>query len=72
MLELAKTASANFEKLLILDQYTPDVARDIIQTAYLQMFKANNMKAAIQEKIKNPQIDFEPKGVERVLSYQEN
>lgn len=70
MLELAKTSSANFEKMLILDQYDPDVARDIIQTAYLQMFKANSRKEAIQQKIKNPQIDFKPRGVEQVISYQ--
>ena len=60
MLELAKTASANFEKMLILDQYDPQESREIIQTAFLQMFQARKLQGDVQHAIQYPQVQFEP------------
>lgn len=70
MLAVAKTASANFEKVLIMDRYDPMESRKIVQTAFLQMHRARTMQNDIQRAIKNPVVKFEPIGVEQVISYQ--
>jgi hypothetical protein len=66
MFEVAKTSATNFEKMLILDQYSAKEARDIIQEAYAQMGDARKREAALMAALKYPQSRFEPKGVERV------
>ncbi len=70
MLSKAKTASANFEKLLILDQYSLQEAKEIVQTAYLQMFQAKAEQEEIQRTIEYPHRKLRPAGVERVVSFQ--
>ncbi|MCL5271147.1 MAG: hypothetical protein M1457_11520 [bacterium] len=71
MLTVAKTAAANFEKLLIMDMYGPDEARNIVQTAFVQMQDARHQEQDIQRTIPNPEIQFKPAGVERVVSSRE-
>jgi HEPN domain-containing protein len=71
MFGIAKTSATNFEKMLILDQYDLKEARDIIQTAFLQMDNARKMQNDLMEAIQYPQARFQPKGVERVVSYRE-
>lgn len=68
MLGVADTASANFEKFLILDQYNREDAMEIIQAAYMQMYEARRMQRQIQQLIEHPVTEFQPIGVERVTS----
>jgi hypothetical protein len=68
MLSQAELASTNFEKMLILDQYNRDDARDIVLTAYTQMKKAQDQMYEIQHSIQYPRERFEPRGVEKVAS----
>ena len=68
MLNIARTAAANFEKLLILDQYQPRDARDIVQTAYHQMFDARSRMQEIQANLKYPNVEIEPEGVRHVVA----
>jgi hypothetical protein len=68
---VAKTAANNFEKMLILDQYEMNEARDIIQTAFLQIDSARKMQSQLMETIQYPQARFQPRGVERVVSLRE-
>lgn len=70
MLAVAKTSSLNFEKILIMDQYTADEAREIIQAAYHQMRDARNQQQRLTRSIDNPLIEIKPKAVEHVVSYQ--
>ncbi len=67
MLEMAKDAAAGFERMLILDQYGPDQARDVVQTAYVQMLNARHRQLEIMETIQYPQVDDPVEGVQRVL-----
>ena len=70
MLIVAKTSAANFEKMLILDQYDRDEAKKIIQTAFLQMYQARTQQQEIQRTLQYPNSEAEPKGVERIVTYQ--
>ena len=65
MLAVARNSASNFERLLILDQYSTTDARDFIQKAYLQMYNARSRQRDIQAAI-NPRIDNRPAGVARV------
>lgn len=69
MLAQSKTAAQNFEKLLILDQYPLKAAREIIETAFLQMHQARTQQQQIEHALKYPQAELEPRGVERVVTY---
>ncbi len=69
MLLLASTAANNFEKLLIMDQYSMQDARDIVQNAFLQMLQAREQQQHLQRAIESPEIMTRPAGVERVMSY---
>ncbi len=71
MMEIAKTAASNFEKMLIMDQYTRDQAREIVQTAFLQMYQARARQQELQRMIEYPNPQFKPRGVERVVSFQD-
>lgn len=70
MLELAKTSAANFEKLLILDQYSLKESREIIEVAFLQMHQARSQQHDIERALQYPQSELKPRGVERVVTYQ--
>lgn len=70
MLILAKTSASNFEKMLILDQYSTKQAREIIETAFLQMYQARSQQKDVQNALQYPQTQLVPKGVERVDTYQ--
>lgn len=48
MLRLAKQGASKFEKMLIMDQYTRDEAREIIETAYLDIQQARSQQRKIQ------------------------
>lgn len=69
MLELAKTSAANFEKLLILDQYSLKESREIIETAFLQMHQARSQQQDLERALQYPQSELKPRGVERVVTY---
>jgi hypothetical protein len=69
MLQIAQTGAANFEKLIIMDQYTPKDAREIVNTAYVQMYQAREDQGKIQKMIKAPNTEFQPVAVEQVVSY---
>jgi hypothetical protein len=69
MLTLAKTAALNFEKMLIMDQYQPKEAREIIEMAFLQMYQARSEQRDIERAIRYPSTKLQPQGVERVVSY---
>ena len=68
MMEVAKTSATNFEKLLILDQYDKGEAREIVETAFLQMHQAKRLQNDIQRSLEYPQTQFKPIGVELVVS----
>jgi hypothetical protein len=68
MLDIARTAASNFEKLMIMDQYSPNDARRIIQSAYMQMYQARNEQRKIQSSLAHPTADTRPAGVQRVVS----
>lgn len=70
MFKTAKLGASNFEKLLILDQYSPSDASNIIQTAYLQMLKAKQEQQKIQKEVEHPQLKEKVNGVEREISLQ--
>ncbi|MCE5230781.1 hypothetical protein LLG95_14485 [bacterium] len=66
MLSLAKEAAQNFEKMLILDQYSATDASNIVQTAYMQMLKAKQAEQKIQAEVEHPRMQEKTVGVERV------
>jgi hypothetical protein len=70
VMEMAVAAAADFEKLAILDQYSPSQAREIVQGAYLQMYKARRRQQDLQNAILHPEVQNEPLGVERVTPIQ--
>jgi hypothetical protein len=49
MLRLAKQGASKFEKMLIMDHYSLDEAREIIETAYLDIQQARSQQRKIQE-----------------------
>ncbi len=67
MLELARAGAGDFEKLLILDQYTPEDAKKIIERAYAQVHAARSRQQHIQAMLENPQTQVEQVGVRRAL-----
>ncbi len=48
MLRLAKQGASKFEKMLIMDHYSLDEAREIIETAYLDIQQARSQQQKIQ------------------------
>ena len=56
MYDLAQSAAASFEKLLILDQFTREEGRKTILTAYLQMEEAKKRQQEIQQSIEPPRL----------------
>lgn len=70
MFALAKEAAVQFEKMPILDQYSPTDAKTIIQSAYTKMLLARQQEQKIQAEVEHPQLEEKPVGVERVISYQ--
>lgn len=70
MFKTAKLGAANFEKCLILDQYSPSDASSIIQSAYLQMLKAKQEQQKIQKGIEHPKLEEKASGVEREITLQ--
>lgn len=49
MLSLARQGASKFEKMLIMDNYSLDEAREIIETAYLDIQGARSRQADIQQ-----------------------
>jgi hypothetical protein len=68
MFSVARTAAANFEKMLIMDQYDPRQARDIIQTAFQQLDKALAMEHELVKQINAPQGHGQLQGVQLVAT----
>lgn len=69
LFSIARVAASNFEKMLILDQYSLPEARDIIQTAFAQMKQARKMQNDLMRTLQYPDVRFQPVGVERVVSF---
>ncbi|MBI1784847.1 hypothetical protein HYR69_06855, partial [Candidatus Sumerlaeota bacterium] len=67
MLDTAKNGAGDFEKLLILDQYTPDDAKKIIERAYMEVYSARSRQQHIQNALEHPQTQTEQAGVKRAL-----
>lgn len=67
MINTAKNSAAAFEKLLILDQYSPNEARQIINSAYLQMASARNRQQELQRTLETPLPQTQQAGVRRAL-----
>lgn len=67
MLALVERASANFEKLVILDQYSGGEARDIIRNGYSQIATARRHQQEIQRELDALQLEERGPIVERVL-----
>ncbi len=70
MFKTAKLGASNFEKCLILDQYSPTDASNIIQSAYLHMIKAKQEQQKIQKEVEHPQLKEKASGVEREITLQ--
>ncbi len=70
MLDLAQTSAGGFEKLLILDQYSPEDAKKIIETAFVQMQSAQSRQQAIQRTLEHPQTQTQQVGVKRAIQLQ--
>lgn len=66
MLRLAKQAASKFEKMLIMDQYTRDEAREIIETAYLDIQEARQQQRKIQETLETVLPRADRPRVERI------
>lgn len=66
MLRLAERSMSKFEKLLIIDQYHIEEAREIIETAFLDMSAARDVQRDIQGRLENVLLDVRQVGVERV------
>lgn len=69
MMETAKLAANDFEKLLILDQYTQADAKKIIERGFTQMTHARTMQQKIQLELDHPQTRTEQLGVARALEF---
>lgn len=67
MLNAAKDGAAGFEKLLILDQYTPEQARDIVNSAFLHVSAARTQQQKIQQSLETPVSQVEQTGVKRAI-----
>jgi HEPN domain-containing protein len=68
MFGVARTSVANFEKMLILDQYDARQARDIIQAAFQQLDKARQMEHEVMKHVNAPQGHGQPQGVQLVAA----
>ena len=68
MFERAKNGASGFEKLLILDQYSQDEARRIIETAYIDMRTARSEQQEIQRMLESTVAETQQKGVKVLQS----
>lgn len=66
-LEEARQAASDFEKLLIMDQYSLEDARDIVDGAYLRMRSAREGQRQVQQALATPQTVTEQVGVRRAI-----
>ncbi len=62
-----KSSALGFEKLLIMDQYTPRDAQQIVQKAFLEARSARTRQQKIQAQLTSPRAPGEAVGVQRVI-----
>lgn len=66
MLRLARDGASKFEKLLIIDHYSVDEAREIIETAYLDIQEARSQQRRIQDTLETSLPREDRPRVERI------
>ncbi len=65
----AKVASENFQKLYILDQVNMPDAHDIIDTAYNQIKKSQQLRGEVQVRLIEPQARMKVIRAEKIVNY---
>lgn len=66
MLRLARQGASNFEKMLIMDHYSVDEAREIIETAYLDIQEARSQQRRIMDTLETTLPREDRPRVERI------
>lgn len=68
-IKYAKVASENFQKLYVLDQVNMVDAHDIIDTAYAQIKKSQQLRGEVQVRLIEPQARTKVITAEKIVNY---